>query len=84
MKNWQIENSETLEISDILFQDSSFPSLQFCPIAKIENSDLRKSEKNSDISEVSEFSTWPQNKTLRRKTFYQRHFFINLLRFTPQ
>ena len=79
IKTWQIENSETLEISeisDILFRVFLFPSLPFCPIAKIENS-----EKNA---EVSKFSTWPQNNVLRRKKNYQRHFFINLLRFTPQ
>ena len=49
MKEWQIENSETSEISKILetlFQIFLFPSFQFCPIAKIENSDLKISEKN--------------------------------------
>ena len=49
MKEWQIENSETSEISkilEILFQIFLFPSFQFCPIAKIENSDLKISEKN--------------------------------------
>ena len=38
-----MENSETLEISEILFQVFLFPS--FCPIAKIENSELQLSEK---------------------------------------
>ena len=40
MKKWQIENSETseiLEISEILFQVSSFPSFQFYPVAKMKN-----------------------------------------------
>ena len=57
MKNekWQIENSETYKISKIsemLFQVYLFPSFRFCPIAKIENSDIK-------ISEFFEFSTWP-------------------------
>ena len=37
MKKWQIENLETLEISEIseiLFRVSLFPSFQFCPTAK--------------------------------------------------
>ena len=46
MKKWQIESSETLEISEILFQVFLFPSFRFCPIAKIENSDLEILEKN--------------------------------------
>ena len=32
------------------------PSFRFCPTTKIENWDLKMSEK---ISEISEFSTWP-------------------------
>ena len=47
MKKWQIENSETSEISEIsgiLFR--VFLSFRFYPIAKIENSDLKISEKN--------------------------------------
>ena len=43
MKKRQIENSEKLEISEIskkLFQPLLFLSFQFCPTAKIENSDL--------------------------------------------
>ena len=49
MKKWQIENSETLEISEIseiLFRVFLFPIFGFCPRAKIENSDLKISEKN--------------------------------------
>ena len=46
MKKWQIENSETSEISEIFFQVFLFSSFLFCPIAKIENSDLKISEKN--------------------------------------
>ena len=48
-EKWQIENSETSEISEIseiLFRVFLFPSFRFCPIAKIENSDLKISEKN--------------------------------------
>ena len=48
MKKWQIENSETSEISEIweiLFRVFLFPSFRFCPIPKIENSDLKTSEK---------------------------------------
>ena len=57
MKKWQIKNSETseiLEISEILFRVFLFPSFRFCPITKIENLDLKISEK-----EFSEFSSWP-------------------------
>ena len=49
MKNWQIENSEKSEISEIseeLFRVFLFPSFRFCPTAKIENSDLKIVEKN--------------------------------------
>ena len=46
MKKWQIENSETSEISEILFRIFLFPSFRFFPIAKIKNSDLKISEKN--------------------------------------
>ena len=45
MKKWQIENSETSEISEILFRVFLFPSFRFFPIAKIKNSDLKISEK---------------------------------------
>ena len=41
MKKWQIENSETSEISEILFRVFLFPSFRFWPIAKIENLDLK-------------------------------------------
>ena len=46
MKKWQMENTETSEISEILFQVFSFPSFRFCPTAKIGNSDLKISDKN--------------------------------------
>ena len=42
MKKWQIEN---WEISEILFRVFLFPSFRFCPRVKIENSDLKISEK---------------------------------------
>ena len=48
MKKWQIENSEKSEISEIsekLFRVFFFPSFRFCPTAKIENSDLKNSDK---------------------------------------
>ena len=47
MERWQIENSETSEILEILFQVFLFPCFQFCATAKIENWDLKISEKNS-------------------------------------
>ena len=59
MKKWQIENSEKSEISEKLFRVFLFPSFRFCPTAKIEKLDLKISEKISQVSEVSEFSTWP-------------------------
>ena len=49
MKQWQIENSEKSEISEIsekLFGVFFFPSFRFCPTAKIQNTDLKISEKN--------------------------------------
>ena len=52
MKKWQIENSETSEvskISEILFRVFLFPRFRFCPIAKIENSDLKILEKNFQV-----------------------------------
>ena len=55
MKKWQIENSETsetLEISEILSWVFLFPSFRFCPIAKIENSELEISEKNFRVFRV--------------------------------
>ena len=42
MKKWQIENSET---SETLFRVFLFPSFGFYPRVKIENSDLKISEK---------------------------------------
>ena len=45
MKMWQIKNSEISEILDILFRVSLFPSFRFYPTAKIENLDLKISEK---------------------------------------
>ena len=50
-------NSETSEILEILFRVFLFLSFRFCPTAKIENSDLKSRKK---ISEISEFSTWPE------------------------
>ena len=55
MKKWQIENSETSEISEIsgiLFRVFLFPSFPICPRAKIENSDLKSSEKNVRVFQV--------------------------------
>ena len=52
MKKWQIENSETseiLEISEILFRVSLFPSFQFDPVDKNKKSDLKISEKNFQV-----------------------------------
>ena len=42
MKKEQIENSKKSEISEKLFQVFLFPSIRFCPTAKIENSNLEK------------------------------------------
>ena len=47
-KKGKFENSETSEISEIsekLFRAIFFPSFQFCPRVKIENSDLKIPEK---------------------------------------
>ena len=43
------------------------PSFQFCLTATIENSDLKILEKNSEISEVWEFSTWLSNGLFQKK-----------------
>ena len=61
MKKWQIENSETSEISEIsemLFRVLLFPSFRFCPIAKIENSDLKISEKNFRVFRVFDLASY--------------------------
>ena len=58
MKKRQIENLKELEISEMLFRVFLFLSFRFCHTAKIENSDLKISEKTYEISEVSDFSTW--------------------------
>ena len=59
MKKRQIENSETseiLEISEILFRVFLLPSFRFCLTAKIENLDLKISEKNfRDFRDFREF-----------------------------
>ena len=52
IEEWKIENSETSEISEIseiLFRVFLFPSFRFCPIVKIEDSDLKISEKNARV-----------------------------------
>ena len=65
MKKWQIEKSEKSEFSEIsekLFRVFFFPSFRFCPTAKIENPDLKISEKNlRDFWDFRSFrvSTWP-------------------------
>ena len=43
------------------------PSFQFCLTATIENSDLKILEKNSEISEVWDFSTWLSNGLFQKK-----------------
>ena len=48
----QVENSETSEISEILFRVFLFPSFRVCPTAKIKNSDLKISEKNFRVFRV--------------------------------
>ena len=52
MEKWQIENSEISEISEILSRVFLFSGFRFCPIAKIENSDLQISEKNFRVFRV--------------------------------
>ena len=68
MKKWQIENSEKLEKSEIsekLFRVFLCPSFRFCPTAKIQNSDLKISEKNFRGFRVFDltpfFGVFPQN-----------------------
>ena len=46
MVNQNSQKSEILEISKKLFRVFLFQSFQFCPTAKIKNSDLKISEKN--------------------------------------
>ena len=52
MKKQQIENSKKSEISEKLFRVFLFPSFRFCPVAKIENSDLKISEKNFRVFDL--------------------------------
>ena len=68
MKKWQIENSkksQNSEISEKFFGVFWFLGFQFCPKAKIENSDLKiLISEISEISEVSDFLTWPSSTKL--------------------
>ena len=67
MKKWQIENSETSEISEILFRVFLFPSFRFCPTAKIENSNLKLSEKNFRVFRVFDLAQKANSKSLTIK-----------------
>ena len=59
MKEWKIENSETWEISKILFRAFSFLSfLVYNQNRKVGFQKLGKKNEISEISEVSEFPTW--------------------------
>ena len=59
MKKWQIE------ISEKFFGVFWFLGFQFCPKAKIENSDLKiLISEISEISEVSDFLTCPSSTKL--------------------
>ena len=49
---WKSGKSEISEISEVLFRVFLFPSFQFCPIAKIENLDLKISGKNFRVFQV--------------------------------
>ena len=53
MKKRQIENLKELEISEMLFRVFLFLSFRFCPTAKIENSDLKISEKNFRVFDLT-------------------------------
>ena len=68
MKKCQIENSkksQNSEISEKFFGVFWFLGFQFCPKAKIENSDLKiLISEISEISEVSDFLTWPSSTKL--------------------
>ena len=67
MKKWQIENSVTSELSEILLRVLLFPSFQFYPTAKIENSDLKTLEKNfRDFRVFRGFGLFDQARNYRR------------------
>ena len=48
--------SETSEILEILFRVFLFLSFRFCPTAKVENSDLKISEKNFRVFDLAGIS----------------------------
>ena len=81
MKKWQIEKSETLEISKIskiLFRVFLFSSFPFCSTAKIENSDLKISEKN-----FRDFRVFDLAVKLVNIFFWKLHVFkINMIFFS--
>ena len=59
------KRSQNSEISEKFFGVFWFLGFQFCPKAKIENSDLKiLISEISEISEVSDFLTWPSSTKL--------------------
>ena len=73
MKKWQIEKK--------LFRVFLFPSFQFCPTAKIKNSDLKILENISEISEISEVSEFSK---LRDKLYVNNMFKKSFTKSTDQ
>ena len=79
MANRNLEKSEISEISEKLFGIFLFTSFRFFPTGKIQNSDLKISEKISEIFEVSEFSVWPSLKAISSaKTKKLETLFLNI------
>ena len=79
MKKWQIENSETSkisEISEIVFRVFLFPSFRFCPIAKIENSDLKISEKNFRVLRVFDPARICPSKKNKKANTFRKFYFV--------
>ena len=74
MKKWQIENSETSEIWEILFRVFLFPSFQFGPIAKIEKLDLKISEKNFRVFRLFDLASFPNSEAVTRSCYVKKFF----------
>ena len=72
MKSGKSKTLVTSEISEILFWVFLFPSFRFCPIAKIENLDLKILEKNFLV--FRDFQVFWVFELARNLFWFQKNF----------